>query len=188
MGKPGEYQRRVERRRLWQQIYIIAFFVVLILAGIYNIILSLLFQDHVESDKLKTYTGEFEYRVALLGRHSTTRGRVFLLNNGDRIRVRTKYLPNDDEMEQYDELVFRYYSGMPTLIGNYLVASITTLDGETVLISKEDTLEHSNSSLQNMKVFLIITLVLVVLYLCVVISFRLALYRRPHKRLKNKKN
>ena len=188
MRKPGEYQKRVERQQRLRNISIITIIVLLILWISYNIVFELQFLYHMGNDNLETYSGEYDYRVALIGKHASSRGRVFVLNNGVRIRVSTSYLPSDDEMKQYNELVFRYYSEMPTLIRNYAVASITTIDGGTVLFSEDDAIDSSNASMFASKLVLLIIFVTLLLLLCCEIRFRLVLYRRPHRKLNKEKN
>lgn len=160
MGKPGEYQRRKERRQRITDLIVGVLMAAIVLFLIYNIIQSAVNVYDIDNGTLNTYSGGYTYEI----RHGTRNiSYVFSLDNGDKITALPELTQNEDVWELHSELVFQYSTMPATFFGVYSAVSITSQDGETVFLSGKDSRSEDVGSIWVFSVLLVLVVSVLIL-------------------------
>ena len=157
MSKKSTQARRVRAAR-FSNLLVGGFFVISLLFFVLFAIHHGLVYVHTNSNELYEYSGHFELKEIRKLRNTTYQ---FILDNGDTIAVNPDIMQYNQRIEEFTELHFLYTANT--------AVEITTLDGVTYFLSKDDSTTEALGGVYLGSFFAILMLVINIIYwLCLV--------------------
>ena len=126
MSKKSTQARRVRAAR-FSDLIVGGFFVVFLLFFVLFAVHNGLVYSHTNSNELYEYSGHFELKEIRKLRNTTYQ---FILDNGDAIAANPDIMQYNQRIEEFTDLHFLYTANT--------AVEITTLDGSTYFLSKDD--------------------------------------------------
>ena len=157
MSKKSTQARRVRAARL-SGLSVGGIFVVFLLFFILFAVHHGLVYAHTNSNELYEYSGHFELKEIRKSRNTTYQ---FILDNGDTIAANPDIMQYNQRIEEFTELHFLYTANT--------AVEITTLDGATYFLSKDDSTTEALGGIYLGSFFALLTLAINIIYwLCFV--------------------
>ena len=187
--KRGAYQKRIERQN--KRRLILALFVWLLLAFliIWMIIEAAFMLKDINTGTLKEYTGSYSHSIRkTYGRRHAVDWHSFALDNGDVVIIQTYLCDHEDVLNDNPELIIMY-SAIPHRFFpiSYAAASITTSDGEIVILDVEQSKEECIGEIRSLSVVLVIWFFLLALALVMLLCTDNWIKRYQKRRKQRKK-
>ena len=157
MSKKNTQARRARAARL-SDLLVGGFLVFLLLFFVLFTVQHSLVYAHSNSNALYEYSGHFELKEIRKLRNTTYH---FILDNGDAIAANPDIIQHNQRIDEFNELHFLYTANT--------AVEITTLDGTTILLSKDDSIIEARGSIYLGSFFAILILAMNIIYwLCLV--------------------
>ena len=157
MSKKSTQARRVRAARL-SNLLVGSFFVIILLFFVLFAVRHGLVYTHTNSNELYVYSGHFELKEIRKLRNTTYQ---FILDNGDTIAANPDIMQYNQRIEEFTELHFLYTANT--------AVEITTLDGATYFLSKDDSTAEALGSIYLGSSFAVLMLAISIIYwLCLV--------------------
>ena len=157
MSKKSTQARRVRTARL-SNLLVGGFFVIISLFFVLFTVNHSVVYAHTNSNKLYEYSGHFELKEIRKLRNTTYQ---FILDNGDTITANPDIMQYNQRIEEFAELHFLYTANT--------AVEITTLDGATYFLSKDDSTTEALGNIYLGSFFAVLMLAISIIYwLCLV--------------------
>ena len=157
MSKKSTQARRVRAARL-SNLLVGGFLVIFLLFFVLFAVQHGLVYAHTNSNELYEYSGHFELKEIRKLRNTTYQ---FILDNGDTIAANPDIMQYNQRIEEFTELHFLYTANT--------AVEITTLDGATYFLSKDDSTAEALGSIYLGSSFAVLMLAISIIYwLCLV--------------------
>ena len=157
MSKKSTQARRVRAAR-FSDLIVGGFLVVFLLFFVLFAVRHGLVYTHTNSNELYEYSGHFELKEIRKSRNTTYQ---FILDNGDTIAANPDIMQYNQRIEEFTELHFLYTANT--------AVEITTLDGATYFLSKDDSTTEALGSVYLGSFFAVLMLAINIIYwLCLV--------------------
>ena len=152
MSKKSMQARRVRAARL-SGLLVGGVLVVFLLFFVLFAVHHGLIYAHTNSNELYEYSGRFEIKEIRKSRNTTYR---FILDNGDAIAANPDIMQYNQRLEEFTELHFLYTENT--------AVEITTLDGATYFLSKDDSTAEALGCIYLGSFFAVLMLVINIIY------------------------
>ena len=157
MSKKSTQARRVRAARL-SNLLVGGFLVIFLLFFVLFAVQHGLVYAHTNSNELYEYSGHFELKEIRKLRNTTYQ---FILDNGDDIAANPDVMQHNQRIEEFTELHFLYTSNT--------AVEISTLDGATHFLSKDDSTNEALGGIYLGSFFVVLMLAINIIYwLCFV--------------------
>ena len=157
MSKKSTQARRVRAAR-FSDLIVGGFLVVFLLFFVLFAVRHGLVYTHTNSNELYEYSGHFELKEIRKSRNTTYQ---FILDNGVAIAANPDIMQYNQRIEEFSELHFLYTANT--------AVEITTLDGATYFLSKDDSTTEALGSVYLGSFFAVLMLAINIIYwLCLV--------------------
>ena len=157
MSKKSTQARLVSAARL-SNLLVGGFFVIILLFFVLLAVRHGLVYAHTNSNELYEYSGHFELKEIRKLRNTTYQ---FILDNGDTIAANPDIMQYNQRIEEFTELHFLYTANT--------AVEITTLDGATYFLFKDDSTTEALGNIYLSSFFAVLMLAISIIYwLCLV--------------------